>query len=208
MSKTFTQLDDAASRLLLYRLQPQAALPTEKQVRDAALALGLTLPDDYVDQCCRFGAVAFEKRACLALPEGCAMGRQFWLDIVYAIGAQSDWDPLQLWSNGLRYRLPVGLLPIATDPGGNLLLLGLGERQGLFVWDHEHRELQPGEFDQRVAELRAVGEPTHELDVDELMLRWETRFVERVSNPSGNGNLYPVAPSWAEACRALHELLL
>lgn len=208
MSTTFPQLDDAASRLLLYRLEPQATLPTETQVRSAALALGLTLPDDYVDQSCRFGAAAFEKRACLALPEGCALGRQFWIDIVYAVAAKSDWDPLHHWSTGLRYRLPEGMLPIATDPGGNLLLLGLNEREGLFVWDHEHRELRPGEFEQRVAELRAVGEPTHELDVDELMLRWETRFADKVGNPSGHGNLYQVAPSWAEACGALQELHL
>lgn len=208
MATTFTELDAAAARMDAYRLEPGAALPSPSQVLAAAAALGLVLPDDYVDQCCRFGAMAYEKRACITLPAGCPIGEQFWLDIVFAVGAKPDRDPLVMWQNGLRYRLPEDLIPIATDPGGNLLLLGLGQRTGLFAWDHEHRELLPGEFDQRVAELRALGEPTHELDVDELLLRWELRFRDKVVNRSGHGNLYAVAPSWAQACSGLTELVL
>ena len=89
MATTFTELD-AAARMDAYRLEPGAALPSPSQVLAAATALGLVLPDDYVDQCCRFGAMAYEKRACITLPAGCPIGEQFWLDIVFAVGAKPE----------------------------------------------------------------------------------------------------------------------
>ena len=158
MPKNYPELDDAAKRLDLYRLEPKAALPDEQAVRRKAAAAGFpTLPDDHVDFCCRFGASAFEKRAVLPLPADCPLGDQFWVDILYAIGAKTDWDPVDLFQSTYAGRLPEKMLPIGTDPGGNLLLLGIEDRAGVYVWDHDHRELARGEFDRRVADLRARG---------------------------------------------------
>ena len=37
-----------------------------------------------------------------------------------------------------RGRYPDGLLPVANDPGGNLILLGVSERfDGIYFWNHE-----------------------------------------------------------------------
>ncbi|WP_033852683.1 SMI1/KNR4 family protein, partial [Yersinia wautersii] len=44
-----------------------------------------------------------------------------------------------------KKRIPQGFVPIATDPGGNLLLLcGTKENSGIFFWDHEE-EVADGE---------------------------------------------------------------
>jgi hypothetical protein len=205
MAGTFAQIDAATQRLDFYRLEPAAALPDEGRVRARATAAGVSLPDDYVDYCCRFGAGAFEKHAVLELPADCPLGDQFWVDQLYAVGAKRIWDPIANWQTTYFNRLPSEHLPIGTDPGGNLLLLHWGESGGVFVWDHEHRELPSGEFNQRVAELQVRGIATRDLDVDQILRLWDVEYAERVANPTGHGNLYRVANSFAHMCDLLKE---
>lgn len=200
MAHTFSEFDDAAARLGWYRLEPQATLPDDAGVRARASAAGFVLPADHVDFCCRFGAGGFDNNAVLALPPDCPLGPHFLLDLVYAVGARPDWDPLALWQASYAGRLPDGLLPAGTDPGGNLLLLDTRPAGGVFVWDHEHRELRDGEFEQRVQDLAARGIATDTLDVDQILLRWEREFPQQ-----GRGNLYRVADSFAAAFAALQE---
>jgi len=206
MPNTFSELDAAAKRLSFYRLEPNLPLPDETSVRSSAATVGFNnLPDDVVDFYCRFGAGAFDRPALLPLPAACPLGEVFWVDILYAIGAGRDWSPTELFQSTYAERLPEYFLPIGTDPGGSLLILGVEDRKGIYVWDHEHRELLVGEFDQRVAELQAKGVDTHNLDVDKILLLWDLEFLSRVKNPSGHGNLYPVADSFAQACTLLQE---
>ena len=206
MAKTFSEFDDAARRLRWYRLDPQAPLPDEARVRALARARGFELPDDYVDFCCRFGAGAFDETAMLDLPAGCALGRAMWLDVLWTVEAgPSQWDALRQFTDTYANRLPRQLLPVGTDPGGNLLLLGAAERAGVYAWDHEHRELRPGELQQRIAALAGRGIATGALDVDQLLRTWEEQFPQQVGNATGHGNLYRVADSFAAAISALHR---
>lgn len=52
-------------------------------------------------------------------------------------------EPIQVYNIGKKLdvfydRIPQGLLPIACDPLGNQVLLGVSERRGeIFFWDHE-----------------------------------------------------------------------
>lgn len=205
MASSPYSIDSAAMRLGLYRMEPQASLLAAAQVHQRAAMLGLALPADYVDFCSRFGAAAFERTAVHALPPNCPLGPWFWVDLLYAVGASAQWDPLALWQRGLADRLPAKMLPIGSDPGGNLLLLGCGGREGLYAWDHEHSELAPGELQSRTASLRAAGVDTSILDLDQILLQWELEHPGAVSNPSGHGNLYALAPSFDTLCAQLVE---
>lgn len=205
MASTPQAIDAAAARLGLYRMEPQLAPLAATQVRQHAAVLGLALPADYVDFCTRFGAAAFDRQAVHPLPPHCPLGGWFWVDLLYAVGASEQWDPLELWQRGLADRLPAGLLPIGSDPGGNLLLLGCGRREGVYAWDHEHRELAPGELRSRTADLRAAGIDTSGLDVDQILLHWELEHPGAISNPSGHGNLYALAASFEALCANLVE---
>ncbi len=205
MASTPQAIDAAAARLGLYRMEPQLAPLAAAQVRQRAAMLGLALPGDYVDFCSRFGAAAFDRMAVHPLPPACPLGPWFWVDLLYAVGAAEQWDPLALWQRGLMDRLPAGLLPIGSDPGGNLLLLGCAAREGVYAWDHEHRELAPGDLQARAADLRAAGVDTAGLDIDQILLHWELEHPGRVGNPSGHGNLYALAPSFEALCAQLVE---
>lgn len=202
---TFPDLDHAGRRLNLYRLEPNAALPSEHTVRSRAHASRFDLPEDYIDFCCRFGASAFDRQALLRLPPHCPIGGDYWVDILYAVGAKAEWDSLDLWQSTYRDRVPASMLPIGTDPGGNLLLLGVQARAGVYAWDHEHRELAEGELEKRTAELRSKGVSTHTLDIDRILMLWDEQFPQQVKNPSGYSNLYRVADSFAGAISELRE---
>ena len=203
MATDHPQIEEALKRFGFYRLEPNAALPGQAAVTAEALAVGSALPDDYAYFCSAHGAGAFDKHAMLPLPPGCALGPDFRLDTLYAVGASEDWNPVALLADIYLDRLPEGFLPIASDPGESLLLLGTRERAGAYVWDHEHRELADGELDRRVADLKRSKVDTQQLDIDQILLLWEQMFPDRVANPSGHGNLYRVSDSFAGALAAL-----
>jgi hypothetical protein len=197
------QLDETLERFGFYRMEPDAPLPGPDAVRTEAAAIGFALPEDYAYFCTRYGAGAFDQPSLLPLPPGGALGPDFSVDILYALGADRDWNPLAQLQDLYLDRLPEGFLPVGTDPGGNLLLLGSPKRAGIYAWDHEHRELAAGEFDRRVADLERAKIETRRYDIDQLMLIWEQMFPARVSNPSGHGNLYRVADSFTAALLSL-----
>jgi hypothetical protein len=203
MATNYSNIDAALQRFGFYRLDPSAPLPNRDAVMAEAAIAGFVLPDDYAYFCSCYGAGAFDRHAMLPLPAGCPLGPDFRLDILYAIGARDDCNPLALLNETYQDRLPPALLPIGTDPGGNLLLLGTEHGTGIHVWDHEHRELADGEFDRRCADLRRIGIDVEHLDVDQLLLMWEQTFPDRVESPSGHGNLYRVTASFSDLCDAL-----
>lgn len=205
MTAEYPEIDAALQRFGYYRLEPKAALSGRDAIVAQAGAVGFAIPDDYAWYCCAHGAGAFDKHAMLPLPAGCPLGPEFRVDILYAIGAHEDWNPLALLQDIYIDRLPAGMLPFGTDPGGNLLLLGTRQRTGVYAWDHEHRELTAGEFERRVGDLKRAKVDTQQLDIDQLLLLWDETFPARVSNPTGYGNLYRVGGSFAAACGALHE---
>jgi hypothetical protein len=205
MTTNYPELDQAARRLNFRKLVHNAPLPTRDAVLARGQATGYALPDDFIDWCCRFGAGSFDHMALIALPAGTSREPDFWFETVFAIGANSDWDPLVLLESTYASRLPDHLLPVGSDPGGNLLLLGVAERAGVYVWDHEHTELAAGDLERRSAELASRGVDVSTLDIDRLLLHWEREFAARVSNPTGHGNLYRVADSFAQACAKLRD---
>jgi len=197
MATFSSTLDADLARCAFRRLPPLDPLPSAPAVEAAGRAAGLPLPADFVDFCARHGAGAFDGTVMLALPAGCALGPEFCVDMLYGVGGDPDRDALALAADTYADRLPADMVPVGTDPGGNLLLLGCGPRAGVFAWDHEHRELRPGEFDRRIDELKRIGIDVGLYDIDQLLWLWDERFPERVSNPTGYGNLYRVADSFA-----------
>lgn len=195
----YPQIDAVLQHFGFYRLEPNATLPGRDAVETQALAAGIALPDDYVYFCSAHGAGAFDKHAMLTLPPGCALGREFRLDTLYAVGAGDDWNPITLLENTYLDRLPEGLLPIGSDSGESLMLLSTADRAGAYVWDHEHRELTDGQLKRCVADLEHAMVDTEQLDIDQILLLWDEMFPSRVVNPSGYSNLYRVADSFADA---------
>lgn len=188
-------IDATLARFGFYSLARHAARPTADTLRQLATRAGITLPEAFITFSAEHGAGAFEQRVGVDLPADCPLGPAFIVDILYAAGAPEDWDALALRDDTYDGRLPLTALPIATDPGGNLLLLA-PEDGAIYAWDHEHLDLDDTALDRMVADLAADGVAVDEHDIDQLVLMWEQRHPGQVANPTGHGNLYPVAESY------------
>ena len=203
MATSPTHIDADLARCGFRRLPPLGPLPSAQTIEAAGRAAGFPLPPDFVDFCVRHGTGAFDRSVMLPLPAGSALGPEFRVDVLFAIGGDTDRDALALIAGPYEDRLPAGAVPVGTDPGGNLLLLGCGPLAGIFAWDHEHGELAAGEFDRRVDDLRRARIDVSVYDIDQLLWLWDESFPDSVRNPTGYGNLYRVAGSFTEMCAAL-----
>lgn len=195
-------VEAAITRFGFYPLAPRAPRPTPDALRQQAAQAGVTLPEAFITFSAEHGAGAFEQRVSIDLPAGCPLGPVFIVDILYAVGAPEDWDALALRDDTYDGRLPLAALPIATDAGGSLLLMA-PEDGAIYAWDHEHLELDDTAVDRMVADLLADGVPVGEHDIDQLVLMWEERHPGQVANPTGHGNLYPVAESYEALFRGM-----
>lgn len=190
-----TPIDATLARFGFYALAPHAQPPTPDALRRQAAQAGVTLPESFIAFSKEHGAGAFEQRVGVDLPAGSPLGPVFIVDILYAAGAPEDWDALALRDDTYDGRLPLAAIPIATDPGGNLLLMA-PDRGAIYAWDHEHLELDDSALDRIAADLATHGVAVDEHDIDQLVLMWEERHPGQVANPTGHGNLYPVAESY------------
>jgi hypothetical protein len=204
MANGYPQIDDAMRRLAFKEIEPHGPLPTRDTILDRAAALAVAAPDDYLYFLTTYGPGAFSTTAVIDLPAGNPLGKVFMVDILYGPGGREDWDPFELCESTYEGVLPDGMLPIATDPGGNLLVLDASGHT--FAWDHEHRELAPDALDRIDADLRNANVDTSEYDVGQLIQIWESMFPDRVTNPTGHGNLYQVADTFSAFCAALRAM--
>ncbi len=61
------------------------------------------------------------------------------LDYFFGINLKENYCDLGYNFNVFKNRIPCDLFPIASDPGGNIILIGLsGDESGkIYFWDHE-----------------------------------------------------------------------
>lgn len=66
------------------------------------------------------------------------VGKQSILQHFFEFSKDTTYSILD-YMESLKGRLPEGYLPIACDPGGNLIIMGLNglERERIYFWDHE-----------------------------------------------------------------------
>jgi hypothetical protein len=95
-------------------------------------------------------------------------------------------------------QLPEGTIPIASDAAENLVLLGVAgaARDRVWFWDRECRGLDDV-IDDMVRDLEAEGQDIVDEDEDQILRRWEGLFPQRLPQPLGFTNVYPVADSFA-----------
>jgi len=128
------------------------------------------------------------------------------MEVFLGLGDDPAWDIAALALDTYEGQIPEGWVPIALDPGGNLLLLGsddVGSR--IFAWDHEHSELSQVQVDAAIEQLRDDGVPVEKFDLAQLILLWETRFPYAVAAPTGHGNIYIIADTFTDLVRGGHS---
>src|SRR5262249_34028764 len=106
-----------------------------------------------------------------------------------------------------RGRIPEHAIPVASDPGGNLLVLSLGgdDRGQVYSWDHEFRRLGWKRLKAWIDELERAGVDVAHMSSPEIIREWEQRNPDKIEWRPGYGNLYRVAGTWDELMSSFQE---
>lgn len=111
------------------------------EIKEIERRLGVSLPSSYRQLLASFGGASFRETIMfepkVRLPDSVSPENHAMISVFY--GGRSD-APRDLLSALDRYRdrMPEGLLPIASDGGGNQIAMGVGGTHDgqIFYWDH------------------------------------------------------------------------
>lgn len=106
-----------------------------------------------------------------------------------------------------RARLPRGVLPIASDAGGNQICLDVGgESPGsVWFWDHEQRWFSLS-LDEATQELNDAGLDASNLSVHDIIREWARIHPAVCDRPADYMGMYRMAASFADYLRSLHRV--
>jgi hypothetical protein len=160
--------------------------------------LGRSLPADYKEFVREYGQCGFEAYVAAPVEPRFPLGTRCMITAFFGMRVDHDYFVLKERET-YRGRMPLHVLPIAEDPGGNIFVLsGGGDDHGaVFYWDHEHVDLPRGRVTEMAGELEREGVESRRLSVDQIVLEWERRHRDALGRPPGYGNLYRSADSFS-----------
>ncbi|MDJ0708551.1 MAG: SMI1/KNR4 family protein [Leptolyngbyaceae cyanobacterium MO_188.B28] len=200
------KIDSIMARLGSYPIQLVSRRdPTELDLRAFEQELGGSLPFEYSVFLSQYGQTALSRGARFFIRESNPWGSKDSLDQFFGFSTDPSQDIVNLTMQTYAGRIPDETIPIGSDAGGNLILLGfdaLVENQ-VFFWDHKHRELDGGRLADMATELESKGIDTCQLDAHSLIWHWEQTFPEQLVKPAGYSNVYAVANNFMEFLESL-----
>jgi len=183
--------------------------PTDAAFERLARALGSAVPTDYQYFVTKYGSIILgDDDFAVKVPicEPCPWGKVVRPEIFYPLLHE---HPYSLEEQLLTYRerIPVGVLPIADDAGGNQVCLDVaGDFPGsVWFWDHEQRWFTFNLQD-AADELEVAGIPTRRLSVHGIVREWARRHAETFDRPPDYMGMYRMAPSFADFLRSLYRV--
>jgi len=127
MTDRFSQL---LEKLEFYSVADKSEA-TEEAIHNFEAELGQSLPDDYREFLRHHGKTAASG---LAFPDPDQPGRPGGgVGVFYGLRADGEYDLKSEWE-GMKDRVPPGLLPIADSPGGLICLSLSGKKRGSILW--------------------------------------------------------------------------
>lgn len=196
-------------RLGAYDMYPDTPANEEEnlaELRDLEKQIGCEFPDEYRSFVMNFGQYGFDRRICCPSGEGSPCGPLFRVTRWFGL-RKGGRNLLRKEIKTYRGRIPDHAIPVAADPGGNLLVLSLfGDDRGfVYSWDHEFRALGWNRLKQWTDDLERDGVDVSRMAAPEIIREWERRHAESLNWRPGYGNLYRVARTWGELMASLQE---
>ena len=114
----------------------------EKNIKQLENEINCTLPIDYQIFLLNFGCIAFEDYVSFSFLEPYSGGDRGSLSVFFGVIPGASYDLIVNYHN-YQSRMPYNFLPIANDPGGNVVCLSLkGNDKGVvYFWDHNEEEM-------------------------------------------------------------------
>jgi hypothetical protein len=199
-------IDDLLAPFAPYPIRPASRrTPSESDLEAFEQELGGALPADYRLFLPAYGRMGLEEETRFPLPPGCPWGAFGTVGQFFGFSSTPDEDIVHRIFTTYAGRLPVSMIPIASDPGGNLLLLGVkgADERKVWFWDHEFR-VAAARMDEIEKDLKAHRVDVGRLDEEALIRRWEDLFPQKLTWTARRSNLYPVASDFMNFLRGLY----
>jgi hypothetical protein len=115
--------------------------PTEQNIKQIEDQIGYTLPPNYLDFLINYGGIAFNSYVEFPYLEACPWGDKGMIDVFFGI-LDSTYDLIRNFKT-YRGRVPFNFLPIASDPGGNIICLEINDNNKgrVYFWDKDQEEM-------------------------------------------------------------------
>lgn len=206
----FQWIDDAISTLGFKMLEgvPWAA-PSESDLARLEGNLGAPLPSEYRHVLSRWtGGLLGDEDYHVESPilEPCPWGDSVDPELLNPL---LSGHPCSLEEGYLahRDRLPRGVLPIASDAGGNQICLDVGgEFPGsVWFWDHEQRWFS-SPLDEATQELSNAGVDASGFSVHDIIRGWARIHPASCDRPADYMGMYRMAASFADYLRSLRRV--
>jgi hypothetical protein len=113
-------------------------LPKQEEIILLEEQLKFNLPSDYKVFLLDYGLSAFEGYICFTFQENYTQDNKGLLDVFFGIYPNDVYDLIYNY-NTYQGRIPSHLLPIANDPGGNIICISTSSDSlgSIYFWDHE-----------------------------------------------------------------------
>jgi SMI1-KNR4 cell-wall len=110
---------------------------TEDMITQFEIQIETAFQSNYRDFLQHYGGYAFDRLVCYPYLEPFYGGKEGSLDLFFGLIDDENYGLLNNW-NIYKGRMPSNLLPIATDPGGNIICLSLDKetQEAIYFWDH------------------------------------------------------------------------
>lgn len=135
-----SDIDDRMQALGWYPVrEPTRRDPSESDIEALETVIGGRLPEDYRHFLARYGQGALKHEGWFRISEPCPWGQSAMVDEFLGFSSDPGAGVGALRTFGLS--LPAGMVPVAIDPMGNLVLLSVNvaPRGAIWFWDHEGR---------------------------------------------------------------------
>lgn len=116
--------------------------PTQEEIKQIEEAISRSFPADYINFLINFGGSAFEGYVDFCFLDKYSHDERGLLSVFFGVRPGDGYDLMRNYET-YRERIPPNFLPIADDPGGNLICLSIdGDDKGsVYFWDHNEEEI-------------------------------------------------------------------
>lgn len=200
------EIDKVMTKLDYYPIRTETRRdPDEADLKRFEAEIGGKLPSQYRTFLARYGRTGLGHGALFSIPKPNPWGDTGSLDEFFGFTTDTSQDIVYQTMQTYAGRIPDETIPIGSDAGGNLFLLGFDEpvTNHVFFWDHEHLEIDAKRFEQMEAEVQAKGLDLSDLDSEALIRHWEQLYPEQLDKAAGYGNMYLIADSFMEFLKSL-----
>lgn len=194
--------NDLLKHLTTYPLDKAASPASEDMISAFEADLGARLPTQYRRFLRMSGPIGIESGT--RIPVG--GGSELSVSALYGLGCKRSWDVRHQTVDVYAGRIPDETIPVGENGDtGDLVLLAIDGRQygEVFVWWHDHPEIDDARISKMQQDLTAEGYDLSQMNIAAIIYTWEKAHADELGHAPLWGNIRRIAGSFEELLSAI-----